>query len=1028
MVFSTEKFGGDDTARNETLFTTGNGNLGFRGDTEEKAGTVHKGTYINGFYDSEPIQYGESAYGYAKNHETILNLPDPKCIELRVNGAHFGTAGGDDSTVTAFKLELDEASGVMRRFTEWKAPACAAHIRVESTRLVSFAQPDCAVIRYTVTNLSEECADVAFLSAVDLTAGNVLAEEDPRIGAKFRHKPLVIDAAGGSAAKGEGAGAPYADGLFTFDAHTANSGLLLSGAVRNELMMRKTCGSTTRLLWHSTAEEAGFGAWCSPDARGMQSPACCALFTLACGESAVLTKYIAYSHAPMTALAAEALHEKALSACEAFAAAGFDAALNAQKAFLADFWRVASICIEEEKTVPGASSAEDALRFNLFHLLQSAGRSGMVSIAAKGLTSEGYEGHYFWDTESYVCPVFTYTAPAVAKKLLAYRASILDKARSRARVMSLKGALYPWRTISGEETSAYFPAGTAQYHINADILFACNRFINAHGADERDGGFDEKTFCTMLAESARMYYSLGFFNEHKGGAFCINDVTGPDEYTAIVNNNAFTNLMVRETFELASRLCGSEATAEEKAAWTRAASAMYIPFDSAEAVYPQDDSFMDKPDWDFEHTPRAQYPLLLHFHPLVIYRHRVLKQPDLVLALFLLSGRFTLAEKIRNFHFYERYTTGDSSLSHCIMSIMAQEVGESEKALGYFNQTVRMDIDDVNGNSRDGIHTACMAGSWMSVVYGFAGFRDYAGRYCFNPRLPDGWKRLSFSLAIQGFILAVEVTKTEASYSLRLADEDAGLKASRTLTLTHRNVDFTLASGESRTFSLRPKLGAVLFDLDGVITNTAHLHYKAWKEMADAEHLRFDEHINKQLLGISREASLDVILRENGVCWPQEKKDAWCARKNERYKELLQGLSEKDILPGIRELLENLQSHGIPAVLASSSKNAPRILRALGLENYFSALAAVERVQKAKPEPDLFLDAAEKAGVWYADCVGIEDAQSGIQAIKRAGMKAVGIESSISLPKADLQLASTADLSYKKLVAIMEGKNEGEML
>lgn len=987
MIFSTNKFSGNDTARNETLFTTGNGNLGFRGDTEEKAGTSHKGTYINGFYDSEPIIYGETAYGYAKNHETILNLPDPKRIELCVDGHKFNMFD-EGCNVTDFKLELDEEKGILTRRTDWNFKGKSS-ISLVSERLVSFTHEDCAAIRYTVTNKSSEAEKISVSSCLDIETGNILAEDDPRIGAKFRHQPLVIDQT-----------YPFGKEM-SFISHTQNSGLLLSGGV---ISLLELDGKEER--WHHTSSPAFSNI-------SLFIPSCSSTFTLEAGKSFTLLKFIAYCHSKEDDESLEKLHERTLKTCSDFAALGWEKIKKEQADFLSAFWKIADIHIEENESAAskGKSSCEDALRFNLFHLLQSAGRNGKVSIAAKGLTSEGYEGHFFWDTESYVCPVFTYTSPLVAKKLLEYRASILDKARERAKVMSVKGALYPWRTISGEETSAYFPAGSAQYHINADIIFALNRYLNAHG-EQSDFGFDENLAGEMAAETARMWASLGSFESYKGGKFCINDVTGPDEYTAIVNNNAFTNLMARENLEISARRAGKFASESEKSEWKHIAENMYIPFDKEAGIYPQDDSFMAKADWDFENTPKKNYPLLLHYHPLVIYRHRVLKQPDLVLAQFLLSRRFTLAEKIRNFNFYEKYTTGDSSLSHCIMSIMACESGDRAKALDYFNKTVRMDIDDVNGNSRDGIHTACMAGSWMSVVYGFAGFKDYGGEYSFNPQLPKEWKKLSFSLSIRGAILDISLTQNEAVYSLR--DSSAPLE------LCHRNEKFELKAGEKRTFSLKPKLSAVLFDLDGVITNTAPLHFAAWKKMTEEEGLKFDENMNKKLLGISREESLEVILSENGADWSEEKKASWCTKKNEIYKESLSALTEKDILPGIKKLLEDLKAHSVPAALASSSKNAPKILERLGLTEYFTAVADAGRVQKAKPEPDLFLEAAEKASAWYSDCVGVEDAEAGVSAIRKAGMKSVGIETTVKLPQADLRLATTGDLTYDKLLALME--------
>lgn len=995
MIFKTDKFGKDSVQRNETLFTLANGNIGMRGDTEEKAGTFHKGTYINGFFDKESILYGETAYGYAKNHETILNLPDAKRIEMKINGAAF-TIDGSSGKCTLNTLCTDLEKGTLTRECDWENGQNKIHLHSE--RLVSFKHENCAAIRYCVKNTGNTSLEIEIASAVDITAGNILAEDDPRIGAKFRHKPLEI-----LSKNVEICGKPCENAKITFDAKTAKSGLFLSGNVQN---LAKIDGISQKFV-----KNEGFlleNSVTSSEVKDSQESKIPYVFTkgdLQPGKEIILEKYITYCWGSES----EGGNLKSLSnqaekeAC-AFAAAGFDKAVAEQEEYLSDFWNVAKIKID------GDEKSEEALHFSLFHLLQSACRTGKAAIGAKGLTSEGYEGHFFWDTESYVCPVFTYTAPEVAKKLLEYRGHILPKAEERAAELNLKGALYPWRTIDGEETSAYYPAGTAQYHIDADIIFALNRFLNAHGDDL---GFDQKTVEKMCAQTARMWESLGAFIPHKGNKFCINDVTGPDEYTAIVNNNAFTNFMARENLEISAARSGNEASQAEKDSWKNIAENMYIPFDKELGIYPQDDSFLDKADWDFENTPKSMYPLLMHYHPLEIYRHKVLKQPDLVLAQFLLSGRFSKAEKIRNFKYYQKYTTGDSSLSYSIMSIMAAESGDIQKAFDYYNKTVRMDIDDVNGNSRDGIHTACMAGSWMSTVYGFAGFRDYGGVFSFDPKLPESWKGLEFSLAIQGHVLDVKISHEQVTYSVRKGDDKGKLE------FVHRNQKLCLAAGQEKTFSLKKKLAAVLFDLDGVITNTAPLHYKAWKEMADAEGLTFDEEMNKMLLGISREESLEVILRENKVNWTAEKKAEKCFWKNERYKELLKSLTPADILPGIKKLLEDLKAHGVPAVLASSSKNAPAILDALKIRDMFAGIADANRVQKAKPEADIFLEAAELSGAWYTDCVGVEDAEAGVAAIKKGGMTAVGISPDGSLKEADLQVRGTGELTYDVLCGLM---------
>lgn len=989
--FKSTDFSPEAIARNETLFTVANGIFGLRGDFEEKKGSFHKGTYINGFYDSEPIQYGESAYGYAKNHQTIVNLPDPKRIELCVNGIELSL---NENNIQNFVLNLDFLSGIMSRKFSWYLPDNSV-VEITTRRLVPFTHKACAFIEYEVACINGS-AKVILTSSIDTTVRNIGTEEDPRIGSKFSSHPLLLQSI-------------YADTIhgLSFTAKTRNSALNTAGCARNCLVKKKDSGSG------ETITESEFS---------LNDGICSQIYTqvLAEGESILLTKYICYDYGTESL---KLLEEKSLEGSLTLLREGFHEAAQKQKKYLSEFWKTAALTIEGDK------QSEKALHFNVFHLLQSAGTDGKTSIAAKGLTAEGYEGHYFWDAEAYVCPVFTYLKRDTAVKLLEYRYSKLSQARLRAKEMNLKGALFPWRTINGEETSAYYPAGTAQYHINADIMLAFNRLLFACSSTDNSVFNHEPLFnyaVEIAIETARMWMSLGSRIESKGGKFCINEVTGPDEYTACVNNNAFTNLMARENLwnsvklvkQYVSVFCGKKENNipglssdcllpndQELSDWQRAADDMYIPYDKETGLYPQDDSFMHKKDWDFEGTPKDKYPLLLYYHPLVIYRHRVLKQPDLVLAQFFLSSHFSLAEKIRNFTFYEAYTTGDSSLAYCIQSIMACETGDIKKAEKYFDNTARMDIEDVHGNTKDGIHTACMAGSWMSVVYGFAGFRDHGGHYSFNPHLLPRWKTLCFKLCLHDSIIEISITKEEVCYTL--------LEGKR-LTFFHRKTSVTLDTQNHRqSFSLVPVIEAVLFDLDGVITDTAELHYRAWKKTADEHDLLFDRIINEKLRGVSRNSSFEIILQHNNQTWPEEKKISVIEKKNEYYKELLNELSEKDVLEGIISLLEEIKSKNIKTVLVSASKNASMVCKKIGISHYFDEMVNPEEVPVMKPESDIFIKGAELAGVWYYNCICIEDAQAGIDAIRKAGICAVGIGQ--SLTNAHYIVDNTTSLTFKVL-------------
>jgi alpha,alpha-trehalose phosphorylase len=444
--------------------------------------------------------------------------------------------------------------------------------------------------------------------------------------------------------------------------------------------------------------------------------------------------------------------------------------------------------------VEAPGGVQRTVRFNLFQVMQATARTEGLGVAAKGVTGLGYEGHYFWDTEIYIFPFFLYNKPEIARKLLEYRYAGLAAARERARQMShAKGALYPWRTIAGEECSAYFPAGTAQYHINADVAYSIKQYMDATG----DDAYLLQYGAEILLETARIWLGIGSYN--RAGAFVINEVTGPDEYTALVNNNYYTNAMAKLHMQFAAsvaeriarehplewaRISAAVALADgELEELRRAAAAMLLPYDAALGIHPQDDSFLDKKAWDFANTPAEKYPLLLNYHPMVIYRHQVCKQADVVLALLLLSEQFTLEDKKRDFDYYEAVTTHDSSLSSCIFSIIASEVGYEGKAYDYFMETARLDLDNTHGNTHYGVHTAAMAGTWLGVAYGFGGMRVVNGEVRFAPTLPKQWQHYQFRIHLHGSLLQVRVTASATQYALLRGDA---------LAFQHRGVPITV--------------------------------------------------------------------------------------------------------------------------------------------------------------------------------------------------------------------------------------------
>jgi len=723
----------------ETLFALGNGYIGLRGTGEEgytgPAGTSLDGTYLNGFYESEAIRYPEAAYGLARNNQFMLNVPNAKGIALWLEDEAFDLLTG---TLLQYERLLDFRTGVLSRTMEWTSPQ-GRKLRWQSRRVVSFENKHLYAIEVVLTPLNFS-GNLRLVTTLDGAVSNQQAGDDPRVGSAVSGQSLQT------------VGYEQNVGYAALVQRTHNSGFTLVSATESMLE-----GAEATL-------EIG---------RSEQALSQIYAFSAAAGQSVTLTKYACYFSS--RDYAEDELSRRAADTLAQARAAGFTALQLGQQQYLAAFWQQADV------QIAGDDALQQGMHFNQFHLLQSVGRDGKTNIAAKGVTGEGYEGHYFWDTEIYIFPFFLYSKPEIARKLLEYRHAGLAQARERARQMAhAKGALYPWRTIAGEECSAYFPAGTAQYHINADIAYSIKQYMEA--TDDRD--YLVQYGAEIVLETARIWMGLGHYDRH--GAYCINQVTGPDEYTALVNNNYYTNAMAQMHLHFAADIVAQlqqqdaaalarianaiDLGADEAAQWRAAATQMKLPYDTALQIHAQDDSFLDKKVWDFANTPAENYPLLLNYHPLVIYRHQVCKQADVVLALLLLSGQFSLEDKRRDFDYYEAVTTHDSSLSSCIFSIIAAEVGYAGKAYDYFMETARLDLDNTHGNTHYGVHTAAMAGTWLGVAYGFGGMRVEQGMLRFTPTLPQQWQHYSFNVQFRGAQLAVSISAGRVEYLLLRGD------------------------------------------------------------------------------------------------------------------------------------------------------------------------------------------------------------------------------------------------------------------
>lgn len=750
-------------ANQESLFTLANGFIGMRGDGSERISENFSkpGTFINGFFEKATILYGESAYGFAKNKQIMLNVCNAKLVDITVDGETFNP---EHSRMESYHRELDMKAGLEIRRVVWSTES-GKRILIENRNLVSMTRKFVAVRECCVTplNFSGGIQIVSYLENNPYKEGKT---EDPRVE--------------------EGLG----DGAFTV-AEMKHLKHLGKNAAFMRQSTKKSQMSLACTVVENVSNTSGIG-YETADGRLITRY----YINATEDETVRLQKYISYvtSQREFENCYEQVSVEQAFNAAKA----GFERLLKEQTDFMDRFWSDADVVIK------GNDDLTQSIRFNLFHLLQSAGRDAATSIASKGLSGDGYGGHYFWESEAYIAPVFMFLDESIARKILEYRYTILDKAREQARLLGHeKGALYSWRSIDGEEASAYFPAGSAQYHINSDIAFAVVRYMDA----TEDMEFLEKYGLEILLETARIWTDMGHYSALKNGKFCIDGVTGPDEYTAIVNNNGYTNLMARENLwnavkyaELLKAKNGKryQEIAEkiglcdwELFEFQAAADRMYIPYDDTLQIHMQDDTFLQKKVLDLTRIPQEHFPLLLHYHPLFLYRHQVCKQPDLLLAQFFLPYRFTEEEKKRNFDYYEKLATHDSSLSVCIFAVMAAEIGDINKAYDYFMRCIRTDLDDTQKNTKDGLHMANMAGTWMSIVHGFAGLKAAGGRLSLKPELPAQLEGYAFTVKYRGEKLRIEVDKEGVSYEVMSHGQ---------LTITHRGEVVTLTSGEKRFF------------------------------------------------------------------------------------------------------------------------------------------------------------------------------------------------------------------------------------
>jgi alpha,alpha-trehalose phosphorylase len=725
----------DLLAGSESVFALSNGHIGLRGNLDEGEPHGLPGTYLNSFYELRELPYAEGGYGYPESGQTIVNVTNGKPMRLLVDDEPFDLRYGE---LLSHERVLDMRAGTLERTVRWRSPAGQA-IRIRSVRLVSFTQRAIAAIRYEVEPLDEPAR---LILQSELVANEDLPHGagDPRLAAG---DPQAMDPRLPTG--------PPTPLRAEEQHHNDVSALLVHTTVHSGLRLAAAMDHVIE----------------SPERRAVSTEAHhdWARTTVACvldpGQKLTVVKFLGYGWSARRSR--PALRDQVHAALAAARFAGWDGLVAAQRSFLDEFWDCSDVEVE------GSPEIQQAVRFGLFQVLQAGARAERRPIAAKGLTGPGYDGHVFWDTEMFALPVLTYTRPGAAGDVLRWRHHTLDLARDRARQLGLRGAAFPWRTIHGQECSAYWPAGTAAFHINADVADATLRYYQATG----DEAFLSEVGLELLVETARLFRSLG--HHDRRGRFHLDGVTGPDEYSALGNDNVYTNLMAARGLAAAADLAPHYPAVmqrlgvddEEAASWRDAAAAMHMPFDDDLGVHQQHESFTRYQEWDFIGTDPGSYPLLLHVPYFDLYRKQVVKQADLVLAMHWRGDAFTPEHKARNFAYYEARTVRDSSLSAPTQAVLAAEVGHLELAYSYLLETSLVDLRDLYGNTGDGLHIGALAGTWLGLVAGLGGLRDHDGRLSLAPRLPSRIDRLEFSVMWHGMRLRVTVHHDSATYTVR---------------------------------------------------------------------------------------------------------------------------------------------------------------------------------------------------------------------------------------------------------------------
>lgn len=954
----------------ETLFTLGNGYLGTRGSFEEGYPNASAATMINGVYDDVPVM-----------HTELVNCPDWLPLTVYIGSDRFCLSQGE---ILDYQRQLDLRWGIVSRDVLWRSPS-GHTIKFHFERMISMADDHVLVLHCQITPLD-------FTGAIAVEAsinGNV-----------------------------DNHGVKHWDWLE-------------QGGSNHNAWLRQRCS-------HSKIELGmAFQLACS-EATPVKftgdpgSPTLTTVFQAQPGKTVTFEKIVTVFTSLEVTQTVSAAQERLASL------PSYTTLLAAHGAVWNDLWQDCDIVIE------GDSTAQIAVRYNLFQLLAAAPRhNNRVSIPAKTLSGFAYRGHVFWDTEVFIVPFFTFTQPQIARNLLSYRYHTLEGARRKAQASGYEGAMFAWESANtGDEVTprwVFGPdgepvriwCGDIEVHINTDIAYAVWHYWQATGDDD----WLQREGAEIILDTAVFWGSRVEWNGDRQ-CYEIRDVIGPDENHERVDNNTFTNRMAQwhletaltvykwlqqhhpeRAAELAQKL---DIRPERTKRWSHIIRHMLVPQPTDTAVIEQFEGFFNLEDIDWTDYQWRTQSMQAILGVEGTNEKQILKQPDILMLLYLLRDQpltteITAQQRRQlleaNWNYYTPRTdhTYGSSLGPAIHAILACELDEPATAYEHFMRAALVDIKDVRGNAGEGVHAASAGGVWQATIFGFAGVRlTEAGPIVNQSHLPSDWTRLHFKLQWRQQCYNFDISP-DAVIMTTHKPEASGISSKK------------LNQVKPRTLSDRcpiTPLRGVIFDLDGVLTDTSEYHYLAWKQLADEIGIAFDRQANEQMRGLSRRDSLLHMLGDRAVS--EAELQEMMNRKNSYYEQLIQNLTPADLLPGALEILDELQAADIKVAIGSSSKNARLVCQRLGIAERLNAIADGYSVERHKPAPDVFLFAAQQLGLQPHECLVVEDASSGVAAGLAAEMWVLGLGPVERVGDAHLVRDSLAGLQWQQLLIDLE--------